>query len=65
MIDRSKLESAFKFVTVAAERSRQLQRGALPRVPNRGRKATTIAQVEVAEGLVRPVDEADEPDKKG
>ena len=64
MIDRSKIGNAFAFVTIAAERTRQLQRGALPRVADRGQKPATIAQAEVSQGLVRPVDATEADAKK-
>ncbi len=46
------LESKFKFITVAALRCRQLQKGARPRVQSRSKKFTTIAQEEVLAGQV-------------
>lgn len=44
--------SKFKFITIAALRCRQLQKGAKPRVQSRSKKFTTIAQEEVLEGHV-------------
>jgi DNA-directed RNA polymerase omega subunit len=46
------LENKYRFVTLAAKRAEQLQGGALPRVGDGDRKATVIAQDEVAAGLV-------------
>jgi len=46
------LENKYRFVTLAAKRAEQLQVGALPRVASGERKATVIAQEEVAAGLV-------------
>lgn len=47
------LNSKYEFVTLAAKRAEQLQMGAAPRVTERGgRKATIMAQEEVALGLV-------------
>ena len=46
------LESKYRFVTLAALRAEQLQAGALPRVEAHARKATIVAQEEVASGLV-------------
>ena len=46
------LENKYRFVTLAAKRAEQLQVGALPRVPGGERKATVVAQEEVAAGLV-------------
>jgi len=46
------IESKYRFVTLAALRAEQLQAGALPRVESASRKATVIAQQEVAEGAV-------------
>lgn len=44
--------SKFEFITIAALRCRQLQKGAKPRISSRSKKFTTIAQEEVLEGLV-------------
>jgi DNA-directed RNA polymerase subunit K/omega len=49
------LESKFKFVTVAALRCQQLQKGARQRVTSRSRKYTTVAQEEVLGGHVLPM----------
>ena len=46
------LENKYRFVTLAAKRAEQLQVGALPRVVSGERKATVVAQEEVAAGLV-------------
>jgi DNA-directed RNA polymerase subunit omega len=46
------LENKYRFVTLAAKRAEQLQVGALPRVGDGDRKATVVAQEEVAAGLV-------------
>ena len=47
------LESKYQFVTLASKRAEQLQTGAVPRVENVSqRKATVIAQEEVATGRV-------------
>lgn len=50
------LENKYRFVTLAAKRAEQLQVGALPRVGvgvgEGDRKATVVAQEEVAAGLV-------------
>jgi DNA-directed RNA polymerase subunit K/omega len=46
------LENKFKFISIAAARCQQLQRGARPRVDSKSRKATTVAQEEVRQGLV-------------
>ena len=46
------VENKYRFVTLAAKRAEQLQQGALPRVSAAGRKATVVAQDEVAAGLV-------------
>lgn len=50
------IESKYRFVTVAALRAEQLQAGSLPRVESTSRKATVIAQQEVAQGMVGPYD---------
>ncbi|HZN55032.1 MAG TPA: DNA-directed RNA polymerase subunit omega [Candidatus Polarisedimenticolaceae bacterium] len=49
-------ESKYRFVMLAALRAEQLQAGALPRVDSETRKATVLAQEEVAAGLVEPWD---------
>jgi len=59
------LENKYRFVTLAAKRAEQLQVGALPRVPEGERKATVVAQEEVAAGLVDlwiPQDEELDPE---
>ena len=59
------LENKYRFVTLAAKRAEQLQVGALPRVASGERKATVIAQEEVAAGLVdvwAPQEEEVDPD---
>ena len=57
MVNRSPLTNAFEFVTIAALRNQQLQRGCTPRVPG-NHKNITIAQLEVVAGKVAriPVD---------
>ena len=37
------MDSKFRFITVAAQRAKQLQAGAKPRVDTRSRKSTRIA----------------------
>jgi DNA-directed RNA polymerase subunit omega len=41
------VDSKFRFITVAAQRAKQLQNGAKPRVDARSRKPTRIAMQEV------------------
>ena len=41
------VDSKFRFITVAAQRAKQLQNGARPRVDARSRKPTRIAMQEV------------------
>ena len=41
------VDSKFRFITVAAQRAKQLQNGAKPRVEVRSRKATRIAMHDV------------------
>jgi len=41
------VDSKFRFITVAAQRAKQLQNGAKPRVDVRSRKPTRIAMQEV------------------
>ncbi len=54
------IQTKYRFVTLASKRAEQLQIGALPRVPDGDRKATLIAQEEVAAGLVQPWDPTEE-----
>jgi DNA-directed RNA polymerase subunit omega len=42
-----KIDSKFQFITVAAQRAKQLQNGAKPRVEARSRKPTRVAMQEV------------------
>ena len=44
--------SKYRFVMLAALRAEQLQAGALPRIESDTRKATVLAQEEVAAGFV-------------
>jgi DNA-directed RNA polymerase subunit K/omega len=57
MVNRSPESNAFEFVTVAALRAQQLQRGCTPRVPGDHKKIIT-AQMEVVAGKVAriPID---------
>ena len=51
------IDSKYRFVTLASKRAEQLQMGALPKADSEARrKATLIAQEEVATGLVGPYD---------
>ena len=55
MIDRSKLSNSFEFVNVAGARTRQLMKGARPRVSG-PEKATRIAEQEVLAGEVKKIE---------
>lgn len=46
------IDSKFRYIIVAAKRTRQLQGGSTPLVKGRSRKFTRIAQEEVAAGMV-------------
>ena len=46
------VDSKFRFITVAAQRAKQLQNGAKPRIEVRSRKPTRIAMHEVLAGTV-------------
>ena len=48
--------SKYRFVMLAALRAEQLQAGAIPRVDSDTRKATVLAQEEVAAGVVEAWD---------
>jgi hypothetical protein len=52
MIDSGSMGNKFEFIAVAAERCKQLQRGARPRIETAARKAVTIAQEEVLSGVI-------------
>ena len=47
------IDSKFRYIIVAAKRTRQLQAGAKPMVGDQARKFTRIAQEEVTTGLVK------------
>jgi DNA-directed RNA polymerase omega subunit len=51
-MDNQGMDNKFKFITVAAARCNQLQRGARPKVETRSHKNATIAQEEVRKGLI-------------
>ena len=46
------ISNKFKFISLAAARCSQLQRGAKPKLEVKSRKLVTIAQEEVRQGLV-------------
>jgi DNA-directed RNA polymerase subunit omega len=46
------VDSKFRLILVAAKRARQLQSGARPLIQAPSRKATKVAQLELAAGLV-------------
>lgn len=46
------VDSKFRFITVAAQRAKQIQNGAKPRVESRTRKSTRIAIQEVLAGAI-------------
>jgi DNA-directed RNA polymerase subunit omega len=58
------VDSKFRFITVAAQRAKQLQNGAKPRVEARSRKSTRVAMQEVLAGAVS-WELKDEPVKPG
>lgn len=47
------IDSKFRYIIVAAKRTRQLQGGSTPLVQGLSKKFTRIAQQEVAEGMVK------------
>jgi len=60
------VDSKFRFITVAAQRAKQLQAGAKPRVDTRSRKPTRIAVEEtIAETISWEVREEPEPGAGG
>lgn len=52
LIMPKEVDSKFRFITVAAQRAKQLQNGAKPRVESRTRKPTRVAMQEVLAGAV-------------
>ena len=46
------IDSKFRFITIAAMRAKQLQRGARPRLESRATKPTAISREEVLAGLI-------------
>jgi len=61
-----KIDSKFRYIILAAKRTRQLQAGARPALTIQSKKFTRIAQEEVTSGLVKYdiVEEATKPSKK-
>lgn len=49
----TEIDSKYRLVLLAAKRSKQLQRGAKPRIYSSAKKMTRIALEEVRRGLVR------------
>lgn len=47
------IDSKFRYIIVAAKRTRQLQAGSKPMVGGQGRKFTRIAMEEVSAGLIK------------
>lgn len=47
------IDSKYRLVLLAAKRSKQLQRGAKPRIYSSAKKTTRVALEEVRRGLVR------------
>ena len=47
------IDSKFRYIIVAAKRTRQLQAGSQPMVNTQSRKFTRIAQEEVSSGLIK------------
>ncbi len=47
------IDSKFRYIIVAAKRTRQLQAGAKPMVAAQGRKFTRIAMEEVSAGMIK------------
>ena len=46
------VDSKFRFIVVAAQRAKQLQNGAKPRVETRSRKSTRVAMEETLAGAI-------------
>jgi DNA-directed RNA polymerase subunit omega len=59
------IDSKFRYILIAAKRTRQLQAGARPLISAPSRKLTRVAQEEVALGLVKyDIVEEAKPSKK-
>jgi DNA-directed RNA polymerase omega subunit len=52
MIRTDAIGNKFEFIAIAAERCKQLQRGARPRIETQSRKWVTVAQEEVVAGMI-------------
>jgi DNA-directed RNA polymerase omega subunit len=52
MVRLDSIGNKFEFITIAAERCKQLQRGARPRVDSLSQKSITVAQEEVLAGVI-------------
>lgn len=52
MVRLDSIGNKFEFITIAAERCKQLQRGARPRVDSHSQKSITVAQEEVLAGVI-------------
>ncbi|PYP84733.1 MAG: DNA-directed RNA polymerase subunit omega [Blastocatellia bacterium AA13] len=50
---KTSIDSKYRLVIVAARRSKQLQKGAKPRIHSTKKKLTSIALEEVQQGMVR------------
>jgi DNA-directed RNA polymerase subunit omega len=59
------VDSKFRFITVAAQRAKQLQGGAKPRVETRSRKPTRIAVEETIAGTISWDMAPEEPKAQG
>jgi DNA-directed RNA polymerase omega subunit len=62
---RTTIDSKYRLVLLAARRSKQLQKGARPRVHSAARKPTRVALEEVERGLVpyQPTAKANKEDE--
>lgn len=49
----AEFDSKFRFILVAAERAKQIQNGAPPKIETKSRKPAYIAVKEVEEGLIQ------------
>jgi DNA-directed RNA polymerase omega subunit len=60
------VDSKFRFIILAAKRTRQLQAGARPMIASQARKFTQVSREEIAQGLVKyDILPEDLPKKKG
>jgi DNA-directed RNA polymerase subunit omega len=61
----SKIDSKYRLVLLAAKRSKQIQKGARPRIQTTAKKPTRVALEEVQRGLITYQQVTKEPPSEG